>query len=37
MTWRGMGFSGALALMGVLLLSAVVFGPIAWNRFRWEE
>lgn len=37
MTWRGVGFEGALAPIGVLLLSAVVFGAIAWNRFRWEE
>jgi ABC-2 type transport system permease protein len=37
MTWRGVGFSGALAPIGVLLLSAAIFGAIAWNRFRWEE
>ncbi len=37
MTWRGVGFEGALAPVGVLLLSAAVFGAIAWNRFRWEE
>lgn len=37
MTWRGVGLEGALAPVGVLLLSAVVFGAIAWNRFRWEE
>lgn len=37
MTWRGVGFEGALAPIGVLLLAAAVFGAIAWNRFRWEE
>ncbi len=37
MTWRGVDFSGSLAPTGVLLLSAAVFGAIAWSRFRWEE
>lgn len=36
MTWRGMGFSSAVAPILVLLGSAVVFGTLAVMRFRWE-
>src|SRR6185295_15194854 len=37
MTWRGVGFSGALAPIGVLLFFALLFGVLAWSRFSWEE
>ncbi|HXJ42983.1 MAG TPA: ABC-2 transporter permease [Bryobacteraceae bacterium] len=36
MTWRGLSFEAALAPIGVLLLSATVFGLLAVFRFRWE-
>lgn len=36
-TWRGLPFSAAIAPIGVLLLSAVIFGGIALARFKWEE
>jgi ABC-2 type transport system permease protein len=36
MSWRGLGFSAALAPIGVLLLFAAVFGTLAVMRFRWE-
>jgi ABC-type Na+ transport system ATPase subunit NatA len=37
MTWRGIGLSGALAPTAALLGFAVLFGAIAFTRFRWEE
>ena len=37
MTWRGIGLSGALMPVAVLLAFAVVFWTIAATRFRWEE
>ncbi|MEO5511434.1 MAG: ABC transporter permease [Longimicrobiales bacterium] len=37
MTWRGLGFSGAIAPTLVLLGFAMVFGMVAAARFRWEE
>lgn len=36
MTWRGLGFSSALAPIGVLLLFTIVFGALAIVRFRWK-
>jgi ABC-2 type transport system permease protein len=36
MTWRGLGFSAALAPIGVLLLFALLFGAVAVMRFRWN-
>jgi ABC-2 type transport system permease protein len=36
MTWRGLGFSSALAPIGVLLLFTLLFGAIAVMRFRWR-
>lgn len=36
MTWRGVGFSGAVAPTGVLLGFALLFGVVAVGRFRWE-
>jgi linearmycin/streptolysin S transport system permease protein len=35
-SWRGLGFSAALAPIGMLLLFAAVFGTLAVMRFRWE-
>jgi ABC-2 type transport system permease protein len=37
MTWRGIGVSGAIAPTLALLGFALLFGTIAWMRFRWEE
>jgi ABC-2 type transport system permease protein len=37
MTWRGIGFSGALLPTAVLLGFAAAFWAIAVSRFRWEE
>ena len=37
MTWRGIGFSGAIAPAAALLGFAVAFSVIATSRFRWEE
>jgi len=37
MTWRGIGLSGAVMPVLMLLGFAVVFGTIAAARFRWEE
>jgi ABC-2 type transport system permease protein len=37
MTWRGIGFSGALVPAAALLGFAALFGAIAATRFRWEE
>jgi len=36
MTWRGLGFSSALAPIGVLLLFTILFGALAIVRFRWK-
>jgi len=37
MTWRGIGLSGALLPIAVLLAFAAAFMAIAAARFRWEE
>jgi ABC-2 type transport system permease protein len=37
MTWRGIGLSGALVPMAVLLGFAAAFWTIAATRFRWTE
>lgn len=37
MTWRGLGLSAAIPPTLVLLGFAVVFGLVAFARFRWEE
>src|SRR5215469_242846 len=37
MTWRGLGFTSAIAPIAVQLLFAAVFGTLAVMRFRWEE
>jgi ABC-2 type transport system permease protein len=37
MTWRGIGFSGALGPVLVLVGFAILFGAVAAARFRWEE
>jgi ABC-2 type transport system permease protein len=37
MTWRGIGLSGALTPVVVLLAFAAAFWTIAAARFRWEE
>jgi len=36
MTWRGLGFSSALAPIAVLLLFTLAFGAVAVMRFRWR-
>ncbi|MGA3089468.1 MAG: ABC-2 transporter permease [Terriglobales bacterium] len=36
MTWRGLGFSSALAPIGVLLLFTLLFAAVAVMRFRWR-
>jgi ABC-2 type transport system permease protein len=36
MTWRGLGFSSALAPIGVLLGFTLLFGAVAVMRFRWQ-
>ena len=36
MTWRGFGFSSAIAPIGVLLLFTLLFGAVAVMRFRWR-
>jgi ABC-2 type transport system permease protein len=36
MTWRGLGFSAAVAPIGVLLLFTLLFGVVAVTRFRWR-
>jgi ABC-2 type transport system permease protein len=36
MTWRGLGFSSALAPIGVMLLFTLLFGAVAIMRFRWN-
>jgi len=36
MSWRGLGFSAAVAPIAMLLLFAAVFGALAVMRFRWE-
>jgi len=35
MTWRGLGFSSAIAPIAVLLFFTLLFGVIAVMRFRW--
>jgi ABC-2 type transport system permease protein len=37
MTWRGIGISGALMPVGVLVAFAAAFWTIALSRFRWSE
>jgi ABC-2 type transport system permease protein len=37
MTWRGIGLSGAVVPVAVLLGFALLFWGIAMSRFRWEE
>jgi ABC-2 type transport system permease protein len=37
MTWRGIGISGALIPVAVLLGFATAFAALAASRFRWEE
>jgi ABC-2 type transport system permease protein len=37
MTWRGIGISGALMPIAVLVTFAAVFMIVAATRFRWEE
>jgi ABC-2 type transport system permease protein len=36
MTWRGFDFSTVILPSGMLLLFALVFGIIAFTRFRWD-
>jgi len=36
MIWRGLGFSSAVAPIGVLLLFTLLFGAVAVMRFRWR-
>ena len=35
-TWRGLGFSAASGPIAALLGFTLVFGLLAWMRFRWE-
>jgi ABC-2 type transport system permease protein len=35
-TWRGLGFSAAAGPIAALLGFTLVFGVLAWMRFRWE-
>ena len=37
MTWRGLGWTSAVAPVAVLLAFAAAFGAIAVARFRWES
>jgi ABC-type multidrug transport system permease subunit len=37
MTWRGIGWTGALTPSLVLLGFAAAFGATALRRFRWDE
>ena len=37
MTWRGIGFGGAVVPTLVLLAFTALFGAVAVARFRWEE
>ena len=37
MTWRGIGLSGALVPVAVLLAFAAAFWTVAATRFRWSE
>jgi ABC-2 type transport system permease protein len=37
MTWRGIGFRGAIAPAAVLFGFAAAFSAIAASRFKWEE
>jgi ABC-2 type transport system permease protein len=36
MTWRGLGFSSAVAPIAVLLVFTLLFGVVAVMRFRWR-
>jgi ABC-2 type transport system permease protein len=36
MTWRGLGFSSAVAPIAVMLLFTLLFGVVAVMRFRWR-
>jgi ABC-2 type transport system permease protein len=35
-TWRGLGLSAAAGPIAALVGFAVVFGALAWTRFRWD-
>jgi ABC-2 type transport system permease protein len=37
MTWRGIGLSGAVVPIVVLVAFAALFAAVAASRFRWEE
>lgn len=37
MTWRGLGFDGALAPIGVMLAFSLLFAGLAVMRFDWHE
>ena len=37
MTWRGIGLSGAVVPVAVLIGFAVMFWTLAASRFKWEE
>ena len=37
MTWRGIGFAGAVMPIVVQLAFAALFGAVAAARFKWEE
>jgi ABC-2 type transport system permease protein len=37
MTWRGLGFAGAIGPIAVLSFCALLFGGLAVARFRWEQ
>jgi len=37
MTWRGIGFAGAIMPILVQLACAALFGAVAAARFKWEE
>ncbi len=36
-TWRGLGFADAAGAAAVLAGFALLFGLLAWSRFRWES
>jgi ABC-2 type transport system permease protein len=37
MTWRGQGFSAALAPVGAMLAFSVAFAALAIWKFDWDE
>jgi hypothetical protein len=37
MTWRGIGLSGAVMPVLILVVFAAAFWMIAASRFKWEE